>query len=78
MSIFIFSHYKSMATLSCHSNQSSYLIGTKKTEFLEKLSLYQKKHFGHVLECGVGVFGESGSVNQCETKGKVYGCMDVN
>ena len=25
------SHYKSMANLSCHSNQSSYLIGTKNT-----------------------------------------------
>ena len=29
MTIFIFSHYKSMVTISCHSNQSSYLIGTK-------------------------------------------------
>ena len=29
MSIFIFSHYRSMATISCHSNQSSYPIGTK-------------------------------------------------
>ena len=26
-----FSHYKSMETISCHSNQSSYPIGTKKT-----------------------------------------------
>ena len=26
---FHFSHYKSMATISCHSNQSSFLIGTK-------------------------------------------------
>ena len=31
MPIFIFSHYNSMATISCHSNQSSYPIGTKKT-----------------------------------------------
>ena len=30
MPIFIFPHYKSMATISCHSNQSSYPIGTKK------------------------------------------------
>ena len=30
MSIFIFPHYKSMATISCYSNQSSYPIGTKK------------------------------------------------
>ena len=30
MPIFIFSHYKSMVTISCHSNQSSYPIGTKK------------------------------------------------
>ena len=29
MPIFIFSHNKSMATISCHSNQSSYPIGTK-------------------------------------------------
>ena len=27
---FHFSHYKSMETISCHSNQSSYPIGTKK------------------------------------------------
>ena len=27
---FHFSHYKSMETISCHINQSSYLIGTKK------------------------------------------------
>ena len=26
---FHFSHYKSMETISCHSNQSSYPIGTK-------------------------------------------------
>ena len=29
MPIFIFSNYKSMASISCHRNQSSYLIGTK-------------------------------------------------
>ena len=29
MPIFIVSHYMSMATISCHSNQSSYPIGTK-------------------------------------------------
>ena len=28
---FLFSHYKSMANISCHSNQSSYPIGTKNT-----------------------------------------------
>ena len=28
---FHFSHYKSMETISCHSNQSSYPIGTKNT-----------------------------------------------
>ena len=31
---FHFSHYKSMATVSCHSNQSSYPIGTKNNSFL--------------------------------------------
>ena len=28
---FHYSHYKSMATINCHSNQSSYPIGTKDT-----------------------------------------------
>ena len=28
---FDFSHYKSMGTISCHSNQSSYPTGTKHT-----------------------------------------------
>ena len=28
---FLFSHYKPMETISCHSNQSSYPTGTKKT-----------------------------------------------
>ena len=31
---FHFSHYKSMGTKSCHSNQSSYPIGTKKQFFV--------------------------------------------
>ena len=31
MPIFTFSHYKSMATISYHSNQISYPIGTKNT-----------------------------------------------
>ena len=30
---FHFSHYKSMETISCHSNQSSYPIGTKKHNY---------------------------------------------
>ena len=30
---FLFSHYKSKGTISCHSNQSSYPIGTKNTTF---------------------------------------------
>ena len=34
----------------------------------------KKNFFGHVLGCGAGVLGESGSVNQCGTKVKVYGC----
>ena len=42
-------------------------------DFLEKLSLFIKT-FGHVLGCGDGFFWESGSVNQCGTKGKVCGC----
>ena len=41
---FHFSHYKSMGTLSCHSNQSSYPIGIKSTTFVEAnvLSMYAK------------------------------------
>ena len=34
MPIFIFSHYKSMASISCHSNQGSYRIGTKTILFV--------------------------------------------
>ena len=36
---------------------------SNKAEFLKKLSLYRKNKFGHVLGCGAGFFGESGSVN---------------
>ena len=32
---FHFSHYKSMGTISCHSNQSSYPTGIKKTTYVE-------------------------------------------
>ena len=41
---FHFSHYKSMATLSCHSNQSSYLTDIKNKKFVEGnvLSKYAK------------------------------------
>ena len=41
---FHFSHYKSMGTISCHSNQSSYSIGIKNTTFVEAnvLSMYAK------------------------------------
>ena len=41
---FQFSHYKSMETISCHSNQSSYLTEIKNTNFVEAnvLSMYAK------------------------------------
>ena len=41
---FQFSHYKSMETLSCHSNQSSYPTGIKNITFVEGniLSKYAK------------------------------------
>ena len=41
---FQFSHYKSMGTISCHSNQSSYPTGIKSTTFVEAnvLSTYAK------------------------------------
>ena len=45
-------------------------------EFLEKLETVTllKNVFGHVLGYGAGLFGDSGSVNQCGKKGKIYGC----
>ena len=41
---FHFSHYKSMATINCHSNQSSYPTGIKNTTYVEVnvLSMYAK------------------------------------
>ena len=41
---FHFSHFKSMGTISCHSNQSSYLTGIKNTTYVEAnvLSMYVK------------------------------------
>ena len=41
---FQFSHYKSMGTISCHNNQSSYSTGIKNTTFVEAntLSMYAK------------------------------------
>ena len=41
---FQFSHYKSMGTISCHSNQSSYPTGIKNKTFVEAnvLSIYAK------------------------------------
>ena len=39
-----FSHYKTMRTISCHSNQSSYPTGIKNITFVEAnvLSMYAK------------------------------------
>ena len=41
---FQFSHYKSMGTISCHINQSSYRTGIRNTTFVEAnvLSMYAK------------------------------------
>ena len=41
---FQFSHYKSMGSMSCHSNQSSYPTGIKNTTFTEAnvLNMYAK------------------------------------
>ena len=41
---FHISHYKSMGTISCHSNQSSYPTGIKNITFVEAnvLSMYAK------------------------------------
>ena len=35
LAYFHFSHYKSIETLRCHSNQSSYLTGIKTTNYVE-------------------------------------------
>ena len=42
---FQFSNYKSMGTISCHSNQSSYPSGIKNTTFVEAnvLSMYMPR-----------------------------------
>ena len=44
LSIFHFSHYKSMGTINCHSNQSSYPTGIKNITYIEAnvLSMYAK------------------------------------
>ena len=41
---FHFSHYKSMGTISCHSNQSSYRTGIKNIIYVEAnvISMYAK------------------------------------
>ena len=41
---FHFSHYKSLGTVSCHSNQSSYLTEIKNTTYIEAnvLNMYAK------------------------------------
>ena len=48
---FLFSHYKSMGTISCHSNQSSYSTGIKNTTFVEAnvLSMYASFSFIHFM-----------------------------
>ena len=55
---FLFSHYKSMGTISCHSNQSSFPIGIKKTTFrspnLKMLYVKYEKNWPH------GFRGEDG------------------
>ena len=43
---FHFSHYKSMETLSCHSNQSSYLTEIKNINFVEGKVLSKYAKFG--------------------------------
>ena len=42
---FQFSHYKSMETENCHSNQSSYLTGTKKNNFFVEANAMQSIRF---------------------------------
>ena len=47
---FHFSHYKSMGTISCHSNQSSYPTRIKNTTYVEAnvLSMYAKFRLHHL------------------------------
>ena len=49
---FHFSHYKSMGTISCHSNQSSYQTGIKNTTYVKAnvLSMYAKFRLHMVSE----------------------------
>ena len=47
MPIFIFLHCKSMATISCHSNQSSYPIGTKNNIIRSPMPVKYGKHRLH-------------------------------
>ena len=42
---FHFSHYKSMGTISCHSNQSSYPTGIKNLTFVEGIALSKYAKF---------------------------------
>ena len=44
MTFSTFPHYKSMGTISCHSNQSSYPTGIKNTTYVEAnvLTMYAK------------------------------------
>ena len=46
---FHFSHYKSMGTISCHSNKSSYLTGIKNTTYERLMSLACMPSFGFIL-----------------------------
>ena len=45
---FHFSHYKSMGTISCHSNQSSYPTGIKNTTYVEANVLTCMSSFGFI------------------------------
>ena len=47
---------------------------TSDQRFLRNCRSTEKKNLGHVLRYGAEFFDESGRVNQCGTKGKVYGC----
>ena len=46
---FHFSHYKSMETLSCHSNQSSYPTEIKNITFVQGNVLASMQSFGFIL-----------------------------
>ena len=58
LAYFHFSHYKSIETLRCHSNQSSYLTGIKITNYVEASvrNMYTKYKIHHLTVSEENIF----------------------